>query len=81
MSKQRTHNYSSPGWGHRVIMGKKLDIRGLRWRVSGFGHGVRKGDFLILPNESETTRYQVDEIDYYLDPKDMWHGVISFAPR
>lgn len=77
----KTHDYTESRWGHSVILHKKHDDKGLTWSVSGFGRNVDRGDFMILANGTGTTRYRVEEIEYYLDPKDMWRGVISFAPR
>jgi len=39
------------------------------------------GDFLILPNKMETTRYRVASIRYENDPRDMWFAEAEFAPR
>jgi len=36
--------------------------QGQRLRVTGFGHGVSKDDYLILPNGAETSRYGVENI-------------------
>jgi len=49
--------------------------------MAGWGSGIKAGDYLILPNGSETTRYQVDSIDYRMDPPDMWFADAVFAPR
>jgi hypothetical protein len=49
--------------------------------VHGWGLGVRKGDYLLLPNGPVSTRYQVETIRYTPDPPDMWFAELRFAPR
>ncbi|GJE47364.1 hypothetical protein GOFOIKOB_0386 [Methylobacterium tardum] len=75
-----THDYSRPRWGHACNTLRVIE-EGQHLRVSGFGHGVSAGDYLILPNDGETTRYRVDTIRYQDDPRDMWFADLTFAPR
>jgi hypothetical protein len=49
--------------------------------MMGWGNGIRPGDYLIIANKDNTTRYKVDTIKYYSDPPDMWAAKLSFAPR
>lgn len=81
-----THDYG-PGrrcWGHDYTISQVLD-GGQRLRVSGWGHGgqlIREGDYLLLASKSKrTTRYQVETIRHLMDPVDMWHADLVFAPR
>ncbi|MFB2771566.1 hypothetical protein ACE1AT_20090 [Pelatocladus sp. BLCC-F211] len=41
--------------------------------------GVKRGDWIILENDSRFYRYQVEEIDYYSEPSDMWIALLSQA--
>lgn len=75
-----THDYTSRRWGHAVDV-LRIIGGGQRLRVSGYGHGVNRGDFLLLPNEGASTRYSVLKIEYMRDPKDMWFADLEFAPR
>ncbi len=52
-------------------------------KMSGWGHGIEKGDFLILPmpDSKKTTRYRVVKIRYMVDPPDQWFADVVFAPR
>lgn len=34
--------------------------------------GVRRGDLIRIKNANGCSDYQVDEIDFYSDPADMW---------
>lgn len=77
----KTHDYSVPGWGHAVSV-LSVEKDGQEIRVSGFGHGVTRGDYLILPDgEGGTTRYRVMRIRRMIDPADMWFADLTFSPR
>ncbi|KOP22749.1 hypothetical protein AMR41_30235 [Hapalosiphon sp. MRB220] len=41
--------------------------------------GVKRGDWIILENNSCFYRYQVEEIDYYSEPSDMWIALLNQA--
>lgn len=81
-----THDYTSRGWGHDFCI--RDVIKGGRvLKASGWGNGIEKGDFIIIPNSNpppganDSTRYRVKEISYCSDPRDMWHATLTFAPR
>ena len=80
MNEQKTHDYTQRTWGHDYTIFNVID-NGQRLRLSGWGFGIRTGDYLILPNGTATTRYHVDSIDYRMDPRDMWCAEATFAPR
>jgi len=75
----RTHDYSKRYWGHDYIF-NPVD-GGKRGQMSGWGEGIKAGDYLILQNGDATTRYQVTHIEYHNDPEDMWIADVKFAPR
>ena len=41
------------------------------------GKGVKPLDYIILQIGSESYRYQVEQIDYYSNPPDMWMALIK----
>ena len=81
-----TFDFSSPGWGENVVVTETID-KGKIIKICGWTKHIQCGDYLILRNATDvkgisaTTRYKVDEIDYYADPPDMFNAVCSFAPR
>lgn len=81
ITKSNTHDYSGPTRriGHDYIF--KPVGRGMKGNITGWGYGIRSGDFLLLQNRGKSTRYRVDSISYYLDPMDMWSAEVTFAPR
>ena len=78
-----THDYTARGWGHDYTFEPKDG--GMRGRMSGWGSGIKPGDFLLLQNKKlsgvQTTRYQIIKIDYMRDPPDQWFADVMFAPR
>lgn len=78
----KTHDYTNGKrrWGHDITW-KLLDAGGIRLKASGWGSGIGPGDFVLLSTGSDTTRYQFENIIYYPDQKDMWTGILVFAPR
>jgi hypothetical protein len=78
--RPQTHDYTRRTWGHDYSTTAVID-GGMRLRMAGWGAGIKPGDYLILPNGRDTTRYQVEKIDYRIDPPDMWFAEAVFAPR
>jgi hypothetical protein len=82
----KTRDYTNRGWGHDYVIHHVID-GGRELRCSGWGPGfgprIVRGDYLILPGKDPgaTTRYQVAEIEYHMDPADMWAATLRFAPR
>jgi hypothetical protein len=82
-----THDFG-PGrrcWGHDYSI-SKVEDRGQRVRASGWGHGgrlIKEGDYLLLEARGgkRATRYLVEKIQHLMDPADMWHADLVFAPR
>ncbi|MFI5297364.1 MAG: hypothetical protein ACHREM_04640 [Polyangiales bacterium] len=75
----KTHDYTKQTWGHDCTF-TPLDS-GTRGFAVGWGLGLSAGDFILLPNRGETTRYKIETIAYHRDPPDMWRAELSFAPR
>ncbi|MFJ9771185.1 hypothetical protein ACIRVF_08070 [Kitasatospora sp. NPDC101157] len=85
MRAATTHDYG-PGkriWGHDYAITRTID-GGQQLKASGWGPGgarIQQGDYLLLQNGNRDTRYRVAEVEYCLDPADMWHATLDFAPR
>jgi hypothetical protein len=80
-----THDYTQRYWGHDYVI-TDVHNEGQRLSMCGWGRGIKAGDYILLvsmrrPGENPSTRYQVDSIEYYNDPADMWRMEASFAPR
>ncbi|NMG20010.1 hypothetical protein DP116_11290 [Brasilonema bromeliae SPC951] len=45
--------------------------------MTGQGTGIKRGDYIILCHSSRTCRYQVEDIDYYSEPPNMWIALLQ----
>ncbi|MEG2376839.1 MAG: hypothetical protein RSC43_00625 [Clostridia bacterium] len=79
---QVTHDYTRAKrrWGHDLTY-SPVDAGGVILKASGWGLGINKGDYILLSNGADETRYQFDSIAYYGNPHDMWSAVLVYAPR
>lgn len=71
----KTHDFS------RAIRGEDYVFEpigeSLRAYITGYGSGMKVGDYLILREGFDRCRYQVEEIDYYSNPEDMWIALVK----
>lgn len=70
-------------WGNTTEVMQVLDDGRLRlvgWHPQAWQFEV--GDFVLLAHrDGSTTRYRLDDFKRCHDPRDMWFGTASFAPR
>ncbi|BAY10915.1 hypothetical protein [Calothrix sp. NIES-2098] len=73
--KHKIHDYT------QLIRGRDYIFEtlqgGLRGYMTGTGKGIKPRDYIILQHGSQNYRYQVEEIDYYADPSDMWIALVK----
>ncbi len=75
-----THDFSAREWGRNYSIGR-IESGGLNISLTGWGTGIKTGDYIIIKNGDDTTRYKFDSVEYHRDPHDMWFGELTFAPR
>lgn len=86
MPEGRTVDYTRRGWGHSYEILHAHD-GGQRLKAAGWGPfmgaQLKRGDYVLLIGKTpdSSTRYQVDEVEYRMDPRDMWFATLLFAPR
>jgi hypothetical protein len=71
----KVHDYSKLVMGSDYVF-ESLNT-GTQGCITGFGKGVKSGDFMILKQNNQSCRYQVEEINYYSDPSDMWIALLK----
>ncbi len=76
----KTFDLSSKDWGNNYNVMSITDS-GYKLSLVGWKSGISNGDYLILKNGNDTTRYVVEDISYFGDPVDMWKAEVSFSPR
>ncbi|MEH2376141.1 hypothetical protein [Nostoc sp.] len=73
--KNKIHDYSQQVWGIDYVF-ERLN-EGIMGYMTGVGKTIKPGDRIILRQGCESYQYQVQEIDYYSDPSDMWMALLK----
>lgn len=73
--KHKIHNYSQQVWGTNYVF-ERLN-EGILGHMTGVGKGIKPGDCILIKKGCESYQYQVEEIDYYSDPSDMWIALLK----
>ena len=47
-----------------------------KYHMTGQGMGICQGDRILLCQDGQTTRYQVQAIEYYASPSDLWTALL-----
>ncbi|MBW4602424.1 MAG: hypothetical protein KME29_23380 [Calothrix sp. FI2-JRJ7] len=75
VKKQKTYDYT------RQVSGQDYVFEPIDDDTKGYmtaqGKGVAVGDFITLQNGAEIYHYQVEQIEYYSHPSDMWTAVLK----
>ncbi|WP_445635884.1 hypothetical protein NSTC745_00679 [Nostoc sp. DSM 114161] len=71
----KTHDYSQQLCGSDYIFERVNE--GTIGYMTGVGNGVKASDRIILQQGSESYQYQIEEIDYYSYPSDMWIALLK----
>jgi MioC protein len=75
----KTHDYTQYSCNHDYIF--EVAERENWGYMTGQGQGINQGDYLILSSGSNTLRYQVESVDYYSNPPDMWIALLRQVSR
>ncbi|MDH6060502.1 hypothetical protein NWP17_08635 [Chrysosporum bergii ANA360D] len=73
--KQKIHDYTQSVRGRDYVF--ELTNEGTAGYMTAVGKGIKSGDQIILQLGSHSYVYQVEEIDYYSDPPDMWIALLK----
>ncbi|QUY42431.1 hypothetical protein HRE53_11445 [Acaryochloris sp. 'Moss Beach'] len=68
--KQRTHRYNQGQLGTEFFLETSADTSVSY--MTAQGPVVRPGDYIDIASPDGHLKFQVDEIEYYSDPADMW---------
>ncbi|MEH2323948.1 MAG: hypothetical protein V7K32_10305 [Nostoc sp.] len=74
-NKNKIHDYSQQLWGIDYVF-EHLN-EGIIGYMTGIGRGIKPCDRIILRQDCGSYQYQVEEIDYYSDPSDMWIALLK----
>lgn len=75
LHKHKTHDFTEciPGTNYVFEIADNLTTA----YMTAQGKGVKVNDYIVLQIGSEFHRYQVEQIDYYSNPSDMWMALIK----
>lgn len=76
--KHKIHDYSQLVCGSDYVL-ERLN-EGTIGYMTGIGKGIKPSDRIILREGYESYQYQVEEVDYYSDPSDMWIALLKQVP-
>ncbi|MEH2062607.1 MAG: hypothetical protein V7K50_10040 [Nostoc sp.] len=76
--KKKIHDYSQQVSGSDYVFERINE--GMIGYMTGVGKGIKPCDRIILRQGCESYQYQVEEIDYYSDPSDMWIALLKQVP-
>lgn len=77
--KNKIHDYRQQVCGGDYIF-ERLN-EGTIGYMTGVGKSVKACDRIILREGCESYQYQVEEIDYYSAPSDMWIALLKQIPN
>ncbi|MEH2437430.1 MAG: hypothetical protein V7K25_24890 [Nostoc sp.] len=73
--KHKIHDYSQLVSGSDYVF-ERLN-EGTIGYMTGSGTAIKPSDRIILQEGCESYQYQVEEVDYYSDPSDMWIALLK----
>jgi ribosome biogenesis protein Nip4 len=72
--KKKTHDFTKYVRGNDYVF--EIAEDSMKAYMTAQTKDVKCGDYIILQIGSESCRYQVEQIDYYANPSDMWMALI-----
>ncbi|MBF2067312.1 MAG: hypothetical protein IGS39_23280 [Calothrix sp. C42_A2020_038] len=76
VKRHRTYDYTHKVPGQDYVFEVVADDY-TKGCMTAQGKGISVGDFITLQENSEVYRYQVEQIDYYSNPNDMWTAILK----
>ncbi|MBD2662885.1 hypothetical protein B6N60_00399 [Richelia sinica FACHB-800] len=73
--QQKVHDYSHLIWGIDYVFDWLQQEQ--KACMTAWGKDIKAGDQIILKKDNQSHRYQIEEIDYYSDPADMWIALLK----
>lgn len=73
--KHKIHDYSKLVRGRDYVFDQLHG--GLGGYMTGTGKGIKPSDYILVQSGCQPYQYQVEEIDYYSNPSDMWIALVK----
>jgi hypothetical protein len=68
---EKVHHYFKCG-NEKEFVVESVGASSWNYVMTAFGSDIKIGDFIVVNNQSSSSTYKVEHIDYYLEPADMW---------
>lgn len=76
--KRRVHDFTNAKRDSDYIFEAIAD--GTKAYMTGQGRGVKPGDYLLLRMNGDTDRYEIEQVEYYASPADVWIAQLIKVP-
>jgi MioC protein len=74
-NRRTTHNYTRQRQSADYFF--EGTEQGLEAYMTGQGRGIKPGDYILLGNATKPEHYQVEKVDYYACPSDLWIALLK----
>jgi hypothetical protein len=74
-SRAKVHHYLKTVDSNSFAL-EPVGKNALEFSMTAFGADIKQGDFIVINDKTSTITYKVEDIDYYLDPPDMWMALL-----
>jgi hypothetical protein len=68
----KAHTYVLPLKNGNTFALEPVSGDALKFCMTGFGAGLKRGEFIIINDRHSIKTFKIEAIDYYLDPPDLW---------
>ncbi|WP_299486694.1 hypothetical protein [Acaryochloris sp. IP29b_bin.137] len=76
----KTYHYSSDQFPTGFVI-HALEENMNTYTMTAQGAAVQPGDFIEITQPEQNAKYQVDHIEYYSEPSDMWIAILHPIPH
>lgn len=76
--KGKVHDYTGYQAGVEYVFEMTSQDGGY---MTGQGHNLKVGDYVLLSRGTKVDRYQVEQVEYYSQPSDMWIALLKQTPE
>lgn len=81
ITQPKVHDYTQQQQEQDYCFGSAPDETSAskRFSMTGVGDGIRQNDYILLQQDPGSVRYQVVEISYYSNVKNLWIALLAPA--
>jgi hypothetical protein len=69
--RPKIYTYTKSSDSYSLVL-EAINGSSLKYYMTAYGAGIRAGDFIVISDPEFSVTFNVENIDYYLDPPDLW---------